>query len=146
MPRALWLPLLPLVVGLVVPARLVAAADAAPTPATEAAYREAATAWNAAWKERPSLYRRTEKECIAAWQGGDEVRAKIKATTPPPRFAAYHDALLAYVEAALEVSDECLVQPHGGPKWIPKMNAARDRRRALIRAEKTDDLDLPRSW
>jgi hypothetical protein len=120
------------------------AADAAPM--TEAAYGEAAARWHAIWKERPSLVRREEDACIAAWQDGDRVRTLMRAATPPPRFAAYHAALLDYVEAALAVSDECLLKPRGGPKWRPYLATAREKSGEVTRAVKSGQLSLPDNW
>lgn len=115
-------------------------------PLTEAAYREAAGRWHTAWRERPSLIRRDEDSCIAAWQGGDRVRSLVRETTPPERFAAYHGALLACVESALAVSDECLLKPRGGPKWHPYLQASQAKCRAIAGIVRSGRLDLPATW
>jgi hypothetical protein len=128
------------------PAEAAPATAAAPAPLDEAAYREAAGRWNELWRERPPLGRRVEALCVSAWQEGDHVRGMVSAVTPPPKFAAYHTALLACIEASLAVSDECLLKPLGGPKWMPYFLSARKKCAAVARVVNTNRLRLPRAW
>ena len=113
---------------------------------TEAAYREAAGRWHAAWRERPSLVRRDEDSCVAAWQAGDRVRISMREATPPARFAPYHAAVLECVESALAVSDECLLKPRGGPKWHSYLQASQRTCRPIAGIVRGERLELPTNW
>jgi hypothetical protein len=113
---------------------------------SSAAYREAAAEWHATWQERPSLFSRTEDNCVAAWQIGDRVRTRIVAATPPEAFAPYHEALRAYVDAALAAADECLLQPRGGPRWREMVDDAAEKGRAITMMVRRERLKLPTNW
>lgn len=116
------------------------------TALSEEGYRRAATEWHTAWRERPSIFSRKHADCIAAWQAGDEIRTRILATKPPEAFAAYHDALRAYLEVALAVSDECLLKPLGGPRWSALVVEAGRKSRAVAALVRRDRLKLPSRW
>lgn len=118
----------------------------APPPTPEKVYRDTLASAHDLWKERPPLTRRDEQSCITAWQKGDEVRTMLQAATPPSRYAPYHTALLGCVDAALAVSDECLLQPGGGPKWMVYLQTMQRSCNAVTRVVRESKVDLPGDW
>ena len=114
--------------------------------AREAAYTKSVTTWYGTWRTRPRLNARDEASCVEAWQTGEKVRTEAASATPPEKFAAYHEALLACMDACLKVSDECLLKPRGGPRFMQYFLAAQRTCREVSRATRDGKLGLPPGW
>jgi hypothetical protein len=135
---------LPLAALLVLAAALVGrAADSTPE---EAAYDAAVTGWQQEWAARPTTAIMEHAVCIRYWQTGDVIRSRMKAAPVPPSRAAYHTALLAYVDGALDAADECLAESRVTTAWMAKNREAGRLRQALWDVVRHSGLKLPTNW
>lgn len=119
---------------------------AAGPPLDQAAYDAAALAWHREWQSRPAPHTDDREAFQRYWQTGDPIRTRLRAVDPPPSRAAYHEALLAYVDAALAAADEGLTEARVTAAWAVKHREAMRRRRALAQAARATDPSLPANW
>jgi hypothetical protein len=115
-------------------------------PLTEEAYATSANAWNRDWHATNMTPIHNHERCVASWQSADAVRERMVAVQPPASRADYHAALMAFVEAYLEMMDSCVGNQRITPEWRDQLRVVTDRRRALIEVVAAEKLDLPARW